>query len=461
MGFFDIFKRNDAAKDNKYNKAFFKWAGGLSTNYDSNATTYIDKGYNINPLVYSVVNQVANKTASIPFYIKKVDDKQIKSKIDNLIKSTNYNLTPAQELRKAKYESKAYDSDYKELPLERPNPLQTWVEFIALYETFMSTTGNAYIYLMSPKEGANKGVPIAWYLLPSHLMEIHIKTDVDLVGIQNPIDYYTLSQGQEDIRFEADSIVHVKYSNPNFDEQGQHLYGVSPLRACLKNIESSNELLDLSIKTHKNAGVFGFIHSKGGGLLDGQAKGIKDKILEMDASNARMSNILATSGELGFTRMSLTTDELKPFEYLQFDAKQICNALGWDDKLMGNDAGAKYDNYNLAMKKGITGKIMPDLKLLEQAINSYILPLYKECKGSVWQFDISEVPEMQQDMEMLVNWSKEMLDRGAITRNEFRLLTKFVASDDADMDVLTVNSDIMTLSQSLEDLPTMGNDTGL
>lgn len=449
MGFFDRFKKNSG---NKYNQAFFKWSGGLSTNYDDNLTTYIEKGYNINPIVYSVVNQISVKTASIPFYIKKVDDKQTKSKIDNLLKSTNHDLTPLQELKKRQYESKAFDKEYKEIPLDRPNPLQTWSEFITLYETFMCTTGNAYIYLMKPNGGMNAGAPIAWYLLPSHLVEIHLKSEVDLLGIESPIDYYTLTQGQHDVRFEVENIVHIKYSNPNFDEQGAHLYGMSPLRACLKNIESSNESLGLNIKTLKNGGAFGFIFGKGNGLQDQQAKGIKDKILEMDSNPARMSNILASAQELGFVRMSLTADELKPFDYLHYDMKQVSNALGWDDKLMGNDSGAKYDNYNLAMKKGITGKIMPDLKLFEQAVNSEILPLYKGYEGSVWEFDVSEVPEMQQDMLTIVNWSKEMVDRGVINRNEFRILTKFVESEESSMNEFTVVSDVMTLEQSLDDL---------
>ena len=45
---------------NKFNQAFFKLIGGGFTSYDDNQKTYIDKGYNVNPFVYSVVNQIAN-----------------------------------------------------------------------------------------------------------------------------------------------------------------------------------------------------------------------------------------------------------------------------------------------------------------------------------------------------------------------------------------------------------------
>jgi len=448
-------------KVNKYNKAFLHLFGMSTASYDDKSITYIEKGYKINPIVYSVVNQISVKASSIPFYIKKIDNKQEKQKRDNLIKAVNYNPTPQQQIKRILLESKAFKEDYLDIPLEKPNPLQNWNEFVSLYETFMCTTGNAYIYLLSPSEGQNAGVPIAWYLLPSQLMEIHVKSNADTLDIESPVSHYTLTMGQQDIRFEEDKVIHIKYANPSFDEVGEHLYGVSPLRASLKNIESSNEALGLNIKTLKNGGAFGFIHSKGGGLLDDQAKAIKERVLEMDTDTRRMSNILATSGELGFTRMSLTADELKPFDYLRYDMKMICNSLGWDDKMIGNDDGSKYDNFGIAMRKGITNKIMPDLKLLEQAINTQILPKYKNYKNTVWEFDISELPEMQDDMAMMAGWIGTYIDKGIITRNEARIASKFVISDDVNMNEFTVQSDILTLAQSLDDLPTIGNDEGI
>jgi len=441
---------------NKFNQAFFKLIGGGLTSYDDNQKTYIDKGYNLNPFVYSVVNQIATKAGSIPFYIKEIEDAKSKSKIDNLIKASNHDLSPQQYLKKLTLENKAYANDYKDLPLERPNPFQTWFEFISLFETFIKCTGNIYIYLLSPEEGVNAGKPIAWYLLPSHLMQIVLKTDVNMIGIESPIDHYILTEGNQYTKFDFKDVVHIKYSNPNYDQQGSHLYGQSPLRANLRNIQSSNESIDLNIKTLQSGGAFGLIHSKGqNALTDTQAKALKERLKEMDNDPSRLAKLTGVSAEIGFTRLSLTSDELKPFDYLSFDLKQVCNVLGWDDKLMNNDEGAKYDNYTLAAKRVLLNSLMPDLKLLEEAINNEILPRYKGYDKSCWMFDISDLPEMQQDMVQLVSWAKDMVDRGVITRNEARLLLKFIISEDSNMDEFTVSSDIMTLEQSLEDFPTV------
>ena len=438
---------------NKFNQAFFG-IGGAFTSYDNNSKTYLEKGYNINPFIFSVVNSIATKTASIPFYIKKVEDERQKNLRDNLIKSTNYNLTPQQLIKKYNYEEKAFKDDYLEFPLEKPNPLQTWTEFIQLYSVMLNLTGNVYIYALKPENGINKGQPIALYLLPSHLMQIVLVDKPNYLSIESPVSHYILTEGNQFIEFKKEEVYHIKYPNPNYDQEGSHLYGQSQLRAGLKNIQSTNEGLDLNIKTLKNGGAYGLIHSKGNNALtQEQAKSLKDRLKEMDNDTSRLAKIAGVSAEVGFTRLSLTSDELKPFDYFDFDLKTICTLFNWDDKAMNNDKGAKYDNYNIAGKRNITNKVLPDLKLLQDCFNRDIIPLYKGYEKTYFEFDVSELSEMQEDMVNLVTWMKEALDRGVINRNEARTLLNFVKTEDLLMEEFTVVNDVLTLEQALDDLP--------
>jgi hypothetical protein len=36
----------------------------------------MDKGYNMNPDVYACISQMATKTVSVPYCVKKIDDKE-------------------------------------------------------------------------------------------------------------------------------------------------------------------------------------------------------------------------------------------------------------------------------------------------------------------------------------------------------------------------------------------------
>ena len=41
------------------------------------------------------------------------------------------------------------------MPIERPNPVQTWNDILFLYKVYLKVCGNVYLYKMSPSEGLN------------------------------------------------------------------------------------------------------------------------------------------------------------------------------------------------------------------------------------------------------------------------------------------------------------------
>lgn len=423
--------------------------GGPFTSYDTEAPTYINKGYLHNPVVYSVINQRAQKARSVPLQIKRIKDEQAKKQLDNFRLATNRDIAPNQIIKKLQLETKAFDEVLLDFPMEQPNELQSWGDIKALYETFIAATGNFYLYML---RGEFMTEPQQVYVLPSHLMNIVLKPNAHLLGAESPIDYYRLIEGQVTIRFNAEDVIHIKLPNPEYDMHGRHLYGLSPLRASLRNIQSSNLGLDGNVRTMLNSGAFGFVHGKGPTPLTAeQAESIKSRMQEMDASNERLSKIQGIAGEIGFTQIALTTDQLKPFDFFNFDQKQICNVLGWDDKLLNNDQGAKYDNYQLALKGVVIRTTMPSLTLYEEAITQKFLPMFKGYDGAIAEHDYSELPEMQIDIAEMVGWLKIGIDIGAYNRDEFRHSTGFRMLDTPEMKAFTVQNDVIPLTEAIAD----------
>lgn len=429
---------------NDFNRAFYQWLGGLPTQYDQNNKSYLEKGYNMNPDVYAIINKQTVKTVSVPYYIKRVEDKQSYSKLRQLELSTKGNLSLLQLIKKKSLELKAYSDKEMAFPLEDPNPTQTWADIIALYKTYMKTTGNFYQYNMSPKDGTNTGVPMQVYALPSQLMQIVLKPNAQLLTTENPIDYYMLIEGQQFIKFDVEDIIHVKYANPNFDMNGSHLYGMSPLRSALRNINSQNSAIDGNIKMLQSSGAFGFLHSKGSNVwTTDQAASIKDRLKEMDASPERLAKIAGSSAEIGFTRISLTTEELKPFDYLDWDRKTIANVLNYPDELLNNDtSGALQGNSNNdARKQLITDDIKPDLVLLQNAYNKSFIPKFKGYENSIIEWDVTELPEMQQDMKT----QAEALNLIPVTPNEKRSVFGYETLNDDGMDVVWLPANLQRI----------------
>lgn len=446
-------KPTNIGKDftNAFNKAFYEFLGNQEASYDYNRKTYLEKGFGLNPDVYSVIMQQADKVNSIPYYVRKVKDEGSKRKLLQLENATKGNYSAIQLKRKSELETKAFDDEFLPFPLENPNPNQTWAELLALSKVFEQTTGNYFLYLVKPQEGANKGVPMEVYILPSHLMKIVIKEDASILDSENVIDYYMLIEGDQQITFDTDDIIHVKLPNPFFDFQGSHLYGLSPLRVLLRNIESSNDAIAQNVKTMKNGGVFGFIHSKEGNTMTAeQATQLKEKMKEMDRNPARLSHIAGASVPLAFTKISLSTDELKPFDFLKFDQKMICNVLGWSTQLLNNDEGSKYGEFlKTVQRNSVINHIIPRLNLLQEALNKQFIPLFKGYENAEVFWDWSELPEMQADIKDLAEAYKDI----PITYNEFRQIVKLPALDIDGMDMVWVDGNKRRVDeQGLSDL---------
>ena len=161
-----------------------------------------------------------------------------------------------------------------------------------------------------------------------------------------------------------------------------------------------------------------------------------------------LAKIAGVSAEVGFTRLSLTSAELMPFDYLKFDRQQIADVLNWvvDDENRGDFGGT----INEIKKSRLVDNIQPDLILLQDAFNKYFLPLFKGYENTELVYDISDLPEMQQDTKGVVDWVKILVDTAIIDRSEAREVLTFAPRDDENMKVLTVTTDLLTLDEAIE-----------
>lgn len=443
MALFDWFagkKKAENEFNNAFNKSFYQFMGGRPAQYDYDRKTYVEKGFGLNPDVYAVIMQQADKLNAIPYYVKQIDDNESARQLKQLANTTKGEYSIKQLQRKYKLEKKAYKEEYKPFPLQDPNPNQTWAEIWALTKVFEQTCGEYYLYKAAPKDGINKGQPTQVYILPSYLMKIVLVDKADVLQGENIISHYMLIEGNQFIEFLAEDIIHVKLPNPFFDFSGGHLYGLSPLKVALRNVESSNDAIDHNVKTMKNGGVFGFIHGTDASMpmTPQQAVQIKEKMLEMDKDPGRLSKIAAASVPMAFTKMSLDTDQLKPFDYLSYDQKIICNILGWSTQLLNSDDGSKYGEFLKTVQRNVViNHTVPRLNLLMEALNKHFIPLFRGYENSEVVWDWMELPEMQTDMKSLIDAYKE----APITKNEFRELINYERLEDVEgMDVVWVNN---------------------
>lgn len=429
---------------NLFNESIYKLVGGLTSTYNRTLEVLITQGYGNNPDVNAIVNQQASKTTAVPYCIKKIEDEDALKKL----KSFPNNPTFQQKLVINKLKKKAYETDTElPMPLERPNINQSWNDIFFLYKLYLKVCGNVYLYKQTVSDGMNTGKPVQLYILPSHWMQIVLKKNANLISIENPIDYFIMEQGNQFVKFPAENIIHIKRPNPFYDNSGSHLYGYSELMAAIRNINSSNNAIDNNTKTMLNSGVYGFIHAGSGGtpLTYEQGQSLKERLVEMDNNPARLSNIAGASHDVGFTRISLTTDELKPFDYLSYDRRTLANCLNWNVDLLNeekNGSGFGVDTMNEARKRVITDNIKPDLDLLAEYLNLEFIRKFKGYEDAEIEWDISELPEMQTDMETMSKWVNSV----PLTLNERREVFNYEEIDDEMMNEIYIPNGIVNIN---------------
>ena len=73
---------------NKYNQSLFSYFNGIFFNIPNNPRAYVRNGYQGNPDVFAIINMIAKKAASVPFYVYEIENK----KSFNRTKNNKFNL---------------------------------------------------------------------------------------------------------------------------------------------------------------------------------------------------------------------------------------------------------------------------------------------------------------------------------------------------------------------------------
>jgi len=382
-----------------------------------NPTQYIN-AYTSNNNVYSIVKQITDAVAKVPFYLYTVEkDKQKDFKRYKSFNTSN-NILSTEAFRCKSSSMKEVDSHVIMNLLEQPNSKQGWSDFVKEVTGYKLVTGNSYVYgAKAPDFSVNKGKIISLQALPSQLMNI--------ISNSAEVEYYNLAGSNQ--RLEKENVLHMKYWNPDFSTSLQH-YGMSPLRAGLKILALNNEAIKSQGEVMANRGAYGMLSAIDSGATEDQFDQIKDGF-----KNAENGEIMILNHDLKWTQFGLPADELKILESLALNLRDLCNLYGFPSLLLGDSSNKTYSNYEQAVKSMIFNCAVPLLTELRDNLNKWLVPAYSKADGVQYyiDFDISVLPELSQDMDKLVS---QLNAQYWLTPNEKRAAVKYGSLPDPAMD---------------------------
>ena len=391
-----------------FNRAIYNYLGQSIIWNPENDSTYIEKGYQYNTTVYSIVNLIAKTAATIPFQIYEVKNenelKRYKAMTSGLANGAS--LHKADVLRKHALEEVEH-TDLHEL-LNRPNPAQSYNAWIQEIIAFGKLTGNRYIYGIKPESGPNQNKWQELYILPSQ------KVEIKSGGIFEPVKSYALEyNGTYDIA--AEDICHIKDFNPYYDGTGSHLYGMSPLKAGLRSLDTNNEAVTTGAKYLQNQTARGVLMSDEGDLNEVQAQQLKEKFRHSYSGSNNAGDIVITPKKLSWINFGMSASDLSLIEQYNASIKDLCNIYSVPAVLLNNTESSTYNNVIEAKKSLYQNAIIPELNKIKDELNRCLVPSYGE--KLYLDFDYSSISEMQEEMDKVVG---QMSQAWWLTPNEKR-----------------------------------------
>lgn len=430
--------------------------------YAGDGESMIENYYLGNHIVWSVENWKASKVASAPWYLYKVKDEKSYRKLSILMK--DFDPRNIQQIKELRTKALVEIDDHEILKvLQNPNPYMSAYEFFYGHTVYKDIVGSSY--LMAVRNGIDdptEGKITELWLPPAHQMVIVSG------GVYNPIESYYLNSNPEK-RIHAKNVCQIRHFSPRHQTPFQSLYGMSRIFPAKNLIQTYNEGVATSASVFQTKGVRDIVFPKGindiGSIPIEQAQAAQDR-MNQKLSNSGQGGIIANNVELGSIRVGFSPSELGILES-QKDAKtDICALYGVSPIIFDWNDRSTYNNKAEARKMSLTDAVIPELEILKDALNNWLLPSYSKERNLLIDYDPTFFAELQEDKAEQLKW----MNLAPLTNNEKREILGYERSNDLNADKVMVPSNMALLeslgvdgfdpaSQEVVD-DTFGQDTG-
>lgn len=371
MALFDIFSRN---KDkNPLTRAVFEYwiHSGNVNNIPDDPDAYLKKGYSANTTVYSIVSRIDA--------MRKQAKLVLKDKVGNVVET--------HELLKFR---------------DRFNRSLTTNDAITQMLIYKLVIGEWFVYKLAPDAGANKGKVSELHLLPAADVEIIEGT------IFEPVRGYKI-EGNYQIELPVESVYHGKLFNPNWNDE-RTLHGMSPLRAAANTVTKLNQIEITETKAFENQGPPYILYKESSTdpmqnrMSDPQRDEIVKKIKNAAKENNR-SLPLVLKDKFGKLDLGQKLADMTIIESSNAGIQALCNVYQMPGQIFGIGE-ATYNNMREARKAAWTDCIQPNLTSIAECMNACTIFDIQEYQGLYWDWDYSDIEELQEGMEIKVGWMK-------------------------------------------------------
>ena len=325
---------------------------------DWNTAKAVAEGYKTSYIYYSAASDLADCAGSVPWGLR----------------------------RKTPDGSELVDNHPLAKTLRQPNPETTFGALIEAWSLFKYLAGNAYGKIV-----AEVDPPIIWMLRPDRIgLELYEKGP--LKG--HVLNYKYFPDGAGSLYFDRippEQMAHFKFFDPGDDH-----FGLAPLKAAARLVDTSNDAVDWNRSAMKKRSVPSGMLSAKGPLSDNQYAEWKTKITEQIQGSKNARGVLISGPEAVFQPFDLTPVEMDFIKSMGAYEDAILKTFPMHPEALGK-SDATYENKRWALRAKWEGPIPTNLREIRRVLNHRFGPLYgtayPPAVGDLYiDYDLSDTP---------------------------------------------------------------------
>lgn len=401
------------------------WNGYSFIVSPTNISNFITNAYLKNPAIYSIIKTLSDKFAAVPWIEYKVSDRKELHRYKAATSAWASNRVEANRLKRKAMDEVQTTTDFG-LLMRQPNRAQTFQDFMQAALTTKLITGAAPIFA-NKGENNNLRIPSALYILPTQFLEL--KPESDLYDIESII----LNINGVRMPIERQQVFYWRYFDPDVHPDGRHLYGLSPLKSLMRTIEANNYNIDAQafmFKYHGATGIFTPKDEASSGMLQHEpalsnARQALTDLLSRDNDSSRP--LFPTP--LDYHTFGMDARQMELVETSRISKEDMANVFNYPPTLINAERSTD-NNMSHAISYVLTNTLYSEFVGFRDFVNNWLLPKQFGDTATFFDFDLSAMPELQDEMDALSQTLERMW---WLSPNERRAAMKWDELEDDNM----------------------------
>jgi len=338
----------------------------------------IEKGYEQNVDVYSVIKKIVDTSKAIPWIIEQKTSEGWEIMEDTTIHEVMANPNP----------SKGY----------------TWDDIEEQMLVYLLANGNSY---MVSESSFNNSMIAEVDILPSpYVCPTTTNNNFFMPNIQ-----YQFELGTNKRNYQHDEIEHIKFFNPGYNSVNDSLLGLSIIQVAREAVSVGNSRWDAHANLLQNRGAVGMITDKSQRAMTPDEAAKVQSAWNRDISGTHNSGkIKVTNKDLNYIQMAMSATDLQLVESDVITLRAMCNVFGLDSSLFNDPANKTFNNRKEAEKALFTNAVIPLSDKIASAHTRFIAKNHFPMQEVRMRQDFSEVEALQSDKKTEAEKDKIVLD---------------------------------------------------